>query len=100
MEKMIYFGVLLLATVCVCVLPVSSNAEELANTCEAQGVGDEENFAKQICGVAKNHGLHPTLVHSIGAGGVDIFIPQSEAEVLRKDPKRLEQIVKSLTTLY
>ena len=77
--------------------PVGLSAGESQKNCEVQGVGAEVDFAKKVCGAAENLGLHPTLVHSYGAGGVDVFISESEADSLRKDPAKLKHLVISLT---
>jgi len=77
--------------------PVDLGADEPTTTCEVQGIGAEEDFAKKVCKAAEELGLHPTLVHSYGAGGVDIFIPESEANNLRMDLTELRRLVTSLT---
>ena len=79
------------------IFPVYLLAGEPLNNCKAQGIGTELDFAKKVCSAAENIGLHPTLVHSFGAGGVDVFISESEADDLRKAPEKLKRIVTSLT---
>lgn len=70
---------------------------DLKKECEALGVGAEEAFAKKVCKAAANLGLHPELVHSYGAGGIDVFISQAEGATLRGDRSKLTQLVTNLT---
>lgn len=79
------------------IFPVDLHAGEPPKDCEVQGIGAEMDFAKKLCSAAENIGLHPTLVHSYGAGGVDVFISESETDDLRKDPEKLKRLVTSLT---
>ncbi len=65
--------------------------------CTPQGVGEEEDFAIKVCKEAAKFGLHPELVHSVGAGVVDIFIPIIEAIELVSNEAKLRYIVVSLT---
>lgn len=76
---------------------VDLRADESSQSCEIQGVGAEKDFAKKVCKAAQNLGFHPTLIHSYGAGGVDVFIAESEADNLRMDPAKLTRLVTSLT---
>jgi hypothetical protein len=78
------------------IFPADLHAGEPLKGCEVQGIDAEMDFAKKVCGAAENIGLHPTLVHSYGAGGVDIFISESEANDLRRGPEKLKGIVTSL----
>jgi hypothetical protein len=59
--------------------------------CEPQGIGPEEEFARKICAVASEYGFKAELVHSYGAGGIDIFISVAEAAKLRSDPAKLRR---------
>lgn len=77
--------------------PIDLRADEPSKSCDVQGIDDEIDFAKKVCKVAENLGLHPTLVHSFGAGGVDIFISESEGDNLRMNPPKLTSLVTSLT---
>lgn len=65
--------------------------------CTPQGIGEEEDFAIKVCKVAAKFGLHPELVHSFGAGGVDVFISKSEAKKLLSNKVKLRNVVVSLT---
>ncbi len=77
--------------------PVDLRADKSSQSCEIQGGGAEKDFAEKVCKAAQNLGIHPTLIHSYGAGGVDVFISESEAENLRMDPAKLTCLVTSLT---
>ncbi len=65
--------------------------------CKAQGIGEEEAFAKKVCKASVQFGLHPELVHSFGAGGVDIFISEAEAKKLISQKSKLRNLMLSLT---
>lgn len=58
--------------------PVDIYSAKSPKGCEVEGIGAEMIFAKKVCIAAKNIGLSPELVHSYGAGGVDVFISESE----------------------
>ena len=58
---------------------------------------EEKDFAIKICEAAAKFGLHPELVHSFGAGGVDVFIPKAEAKKLLSSKAKLTNLVISLT---
>lgn len=79
------------------ILPAGLFADNSLKDCAIQGIGAEMDFAKKMCSAAEQIGLHPTLVHSYGAGGVDIFISESEADDLRNDPEKLKELVTLLT---
>jgi hypothetical protein len=72
-------------------------ADKSTNKCKAEGIAAEAEFAEKVCNVAATFGLYPTLVHSYGAGGVDIFISEAEADKLQKDSAKLKQITISIT---
>ena len=65
--------------------------------CTPQGIGEEEDFAIKVCKAATKFGLHPELVHSFGAGGVDVFISKAEAKKLLSNKAKLRNVVVSLT---
>jgi len=73
------------------------NAATQGLECEAQGIGVEKDFAEKVCKAATKFGLHPELVHSFGAGGVDIFISKAAGNNLVEDKAKLTKLVKSLT---
>ena len=92
-----------ISVLCTCMVffflrfPVYLQAGEPPKSCEADGIGAELDFAKKVCNAAKNLGLYPTLVYSYGAGSVDVFISESEADNLSKDHVKLKRLVTSLT---
>jgi hypothetical protein len=75
--------------------PTHSGAAE--SNCEAQGIDTEREFARRVCAAAEDLGLDPTLVHSFGAGGVDVFVSQSVEGDLRADPTKLRRLMVKLT---
>lgn len=72
-------------------------ADKSKNKCKTEGIGAEAEFAEQVCNAAATFGLYPTLVHSYGAGGVDIFISEPEADKLQKDSAKLKKLTISIT---
>ena len=65
--------------------------------CKAQGIAAEAAFAEKVCNFVATFGIYPTLVHSFGAGGVDIFISEAEADKLQKDSAKLKRLTISIT---
>lgn len=78
-------------------LPFVAATIAQGSECRAQGIGEEEAFAKKVCKAATQFGLHPELVHSFGAGGVDVFISKAEAKKLLSQKSKLRNLVLSLT---
>ena len=91
MER-VSFGLLVVLAVW-CISLTSAQGLE----CEPQGIGAEKDFAERVCEAATKFGHHPELVHSFGAGGVDIFISEAEGNNLRSNKAKLTKLVKSLT---
>jgi hypothetical protein len=77
--------------------PAAANAPEPLGNCRAQGIGDEEAFALQVCAKVSDLGFRAELVHSYGAGGVDVFIAESDAELLVQNRAELERMTTVLT---
>lgn len=78
-------------------VPTTSGSAASTGGCEAQGIGSEEAFARRLCAAAQDFGFEPELVHSYGAGGVDVFISEAEAANLRGDARKLRRRTASLT---
>ena len=78
-------------------VPTTSGSTASTGGCEAQGIGPEETFARRLCAAAQDFGFEAELVHSYGAGGVDVFISEAEAANLRRDSEKLRRQIASLT---
>ena len=76
-----------------------AGAADTKKQCEPQGIGAEEVFARNACNAATKLGIHPHLVHSYGAGGIDVFISEGEGAPLRGDRSNLTQLMTKLTDL-
>lgn len=80
--------------------PVSDPVQQRSapgNDCKAQGIGDEEDFAREVCLAARDFGFRAQLVHSYGAGGVDVFITEEAAQQLALNRAALERNTRALT---
>lgn len=77
--------------------PASFDTAVTEGGCEAQGIAAEESFAQQMCAAAKDFGFKPRLVHSHGAGGVDVFISEADALILRHNQAELRRQTAALT---
>jgi hypothetical protein len=75
----------------------ASAADVRSGDCQAQGIGDEEAFARRVCDVSRDLGLRATLVHSYGAGGVDVFISAADAQRLASNRAELQRSTTALT---
>lgn len=73
------------------------HSSALAGGCQAQGIDDEEVFARKICASARDFGFEAELVHSYGAGGVNVFISEADAEHLAHNRMELERSTTALT---
>lgn len=74
--------------------PISADT---SRDCQAQGIGDEETFARTVCVVASDFGFRAQLVHSYGAGGVDVFISEADARKLASNREELRRKTTALT---
>jgi hypothetical protein len=74
-----------------------SETAATASGCEAQGIGVEESFAQQMCAAANDFEFKAVLVHSYGAGGVDLFISEADALILRRNPSELRRQTIAIT---
>jgi hypothetical protein len=77
--------------------PATADVSTLSSDCRAQGIDDEEDFARKVCVAASDLGFRTELVHSYGAGGVDVFITEADAELLARNRAELERMTVALT---